>query len=301
MCILCEACSLTSSRHSSLEEFDILTEIRKYQRSEDRQRMVKWLLESTPNPSIEHQLARDKHEETTGSWLIDSPELNKWRASKNSLLWLNGGAGSGKSILCSTVIEHIKEFCSNDPDSVVTYWYLTFTDSEKQKVSNFLTSIIANMLSNSRVTPIAFATAYERANNGLEKAGIANLMLMLKSVIAGFDDVFIIVDALDECPNGDQERSKFFGILEDMLSWNFDQLHVLITSRREIDIQESFETISTTTEEGEAQIINIQGSHIQHDIQKFLKHSLEGRRFRFWKPELKEDVKKYLTSKADGM
>jgi hypothetical protein len=79
--------------------------------------LVNWLASSVPDPSIEHNAALGKHEETTGSWLLDGDSLKEWSIAPNSYLWLHGNgkwtpsatemllkskmniAGAGKSIL----------------------------------------------------------------------------------------------------------------------------------------------------------------------------------------------------------
>jgi hypothetical protein len=58
-------------RYLSSENFDIFAdirdEIREARENTNRQRIVKWLSEGVPNPSKEHNAARAKHEDTTGS------------------------------------------------------------------------------------------------------------------------------------------------------------------------------------------------------------------------------------------
>lgn len=70
---------------------DIKAEIRAAQDGENRRRIIGWLSNGVPKSSDEHNLARERHEETTGSWLIEGQELETWLKAKNSFLWLNGG------------------------------------------------------------------------------------------------------------------------------------------------------------------------------------------------------------------
>jgi hypothetical protein len=72
---------------------DIKDEIRKARESSDRKAVIKWLSRSVPDPSKEHNIAREKFQPTTGSWLLEADELEAWMNSKNSLLWLTGGGG----------------------------------------------------------------------------------------------------------------------------------------------------------------------------------------------------------------
>jgi hypothetical protein len=57
----------------------------------ERQQIIEWLSFAVPDPSKEHNIAREKHEPTTGSWLVESQQVKLWMESKNSLTWLNGG------------------------------------------------------------------------------------------------------------------------------------------------------------------------------------------------------------------
>jgi hypothetical protein len=94
-------------RYLSSENFDIFAdirdEIREAQENTNRQRIVKWLSEGVPNPSKEHNAARAKHEDTTGSWLLESKALGDWIRTENSFLWLNGG---GKSLTIPQQMDH---------------------------------------------------------------------------------------------------------------------------------------------------------------------------------------------------
>jgi hypothetical protein len=80
-------------RNLASQQFDIttdlLSEIRAAREESNRSKINDWL--SCPNPSKEHTLARSRHEETTGSWLVEGDEFSKWMNSQNSFLWLYGG------------------------------------------------------------------------------------------------------------------------------------------------------------------------------------------------------------------
>jgi hypothetical protein len=86
---------LTCLRNMAFKVFDVLgdikSDIRSAQDRKDRRLIIEWLSKSSPDPSKEHNIARDKHQPTTGSWLINGEKLQTWIESKNSLLWLCGG------------------------------------------------------------------------------------------------------------------------------------------------------------------------------------------------------------------
>jgi hypothetical protein len=83
-------------------------------RRQQRQDLRKWL--SPPDPSINHNIARTAHYESTAAWFFEGSVFNEWKSAP-SLLWMHGKrtlflysttpylmvpdfvAGSGKSVL----------------------------------------------------------------------------------------------------------------------------------------------------------------------------------------------------------
>lgn len=199
----------------------------------------------------------------------------------------------------STVIDHVQRHCNNEPNTAVVYWYFTFTDTEKQKVSNFLCSVIADICSNCRDTPIALQEAYDQANYGQQQPTIESIMTMLKDVVVGFEHIYLIVDALDECPKSVGERGKLLDTIHEIYGWEMGSIHILATSRREVDIEESFSRLDSDI--GCYASVGVQGAHVEQDIIKYIGHRLEHRDYQKWKSALKRDVEIKLASQADGM
>ncbi|KAI7486734.1 hypothetical protein KC351_g3099 [Hortaea werneckii] len=65
------------------------------------------------------------------------------------------------------------------------------------------------------------------------------LLDALKATIDALPVSFVVLDALDECNN----RGRLFEILEEMQSWGNKSLHVLVTSCREVDIEDALEDL----------------------------------------------------------
>jgi hypothetical protein len=154
----------------------------------------------------------------------------------------------------------------------IVYWYFTFKDSSTQKVDQRLRSLVTNLRSRRLDTPKAFQEAYEKANNGQLSPSTESLMAMLNAAIDGFEEVYIFVDALDECPKSskeeDWEREEFLHCIHQICSWQKDSLHLLATSRKETDIQEFFISLSTSLESCRA--ISVQGKLVEVDIRKYI-------------------------------
>lgn len=52
------------------------------------EKLMKWL--NPPNPSTNHNNARDKHHENTGQWLLGDERYVTWKQQANSFMWING-------------------------------------------------------------------------------------------------------------------------------------------------------------------------------------------------------------------
>lgn len=199
----------------------------------------------------------------------------------------------------STAIEQLKEISAHDSNVAVVYWYFTFTDTEKQSVSNCLSSMIADACSNLRNTPEIVQKAYDQANYGQQSPTYDSQLTMLKEAVAGFDHLYLVIDALDECPKNDGEREKLLGVIESIHGWKTKCIHIMATSRNETDIASHFERMKKET--GLITEIGLRNTHVEEDIKKYLRLRLEHKSFSKWKPKLKLEVKSSLAAKADGM
>jgi hypothetical protein len=65
------------------------------------------------------------------------------------------------------------------------------------------------------------------------------LMNLLQHMLKEFPQSYLILDALDEC----EDRAELMKIIELMAGWQLEEMHVLVTSRKERDIESSLEDI----------------------------------------------------------
>jgi hypothetical protein len=196
----------------------------------------------------------------------------------------------------------VQEVFKDEPRAVVAYWYFKFSDLKKQSVSSLLCSLIRDICSNRFDTPPGLQKAYYYANRGQQRPTSLKLRSMLQEVIEDFEDIFLVVDAVDECPKFDGERARFFETLQEMLSWKSTQLHVFMTSRPEVDIQLEMEAISRSGNLESFETIRAQGDECHQDIEKYLDRRLQNKSTpRWWNSDLKKRIRTELSTRADGM
>lgn len=122
----------------------------------------------------------------------------------------------------------------------------------------------------------------------------------LIAAIYGFSNVFLIIDALDECPIENKNREQLLKSIQRIHTLSTDNLHILLTSRKEPDIEETMTSLLTST--GKMAInLSDRSDDINHDIGMYIERTLASSSFHLWHPELKKEVRKALIEKADGM
>jgi len=111
--------------------------------------------------------------------------------------------------------------------------------------------------------------------------------------------VYLIIDALDECPNSSgmpSPREQVIDLLKEFAELDLPNLHLCITSRPEIDIRNALEPltsrrVSLHEQSGQKKdIINYVTSVVHSDA-----------KMRRWRDEDKRLVIETLSEKADGM
>jgi archaellum biogenesis ATPase FlaH len=165
---------------------------------------------------------------------------------------------------------------------------------EKQKVANFLRSILFQLIRQAEYIPDFLMNLYDNYRYSQPPTDL--LLSTVKHVIIGHKHTFIIIDALDECPKQNEERSELCNLLKDIKEWTATNLHVLFTSRREVDLVESLDQLCTLGP------ISIQGEGVQFDIRKFIRAELlRNTRLSAWPTDIRDEIEHTLVEGARGM
>lgn len=207
-------------------------------------------------------------------------------------------AGSGKSILSSSVIKHLQHWCEGNSMSVLAYFYFSFSDNQKQKVDGMLTSLIKQITAHRPYMPQSVKSLGEYKNSG-GRPDTETLIEALIASIQGFSAVYIVIDALDECPMLNDERKRLLNGVGQILK-AADSLHVLCTSRKEVDIDKSIRPLLLEPWGVEINL-SAQCEDLDDDIGKYIDLILADAEYDTWSKDIKEESRKALMEKADGM
>ncbi len=181
------------------------------------------------------------------------------------------------------------------------YYHFDFKDITKQGIRGLLTSLVAQLCATSDPCYEILSDLYLENNAGSQQPDIDALTECLKEMLRLPQQPlrYIIVDAIDECPNTSgtpTAREEVLDFLEELINLKLPHLRICVTSRPEIDIHTVLEplasfSVSLHDEIGQKQdILDYIGAFVHSD-----------RRMRRWRPEDKQLVIDTLSAKADGM
>jgi ATP/maltotriose-dependent transcriptional regulator MalT len=199
-------------------------------------------------------------------------------------------AGSGKSILSSSVIKHLKDRYDSKPSTTLAYFYFSFSDTKKQNVDGMLASLI-KQIGSCQINKLLLQQLGEYMVKE-QRPDARTLREILMSSLSGFSDVFVVIDALDECP--------LLNDLNYILANAPDSLHVFLTSRKEPDIDAQIRAHLSKPLNMEIDLL-AHWEILNRDICHFIDSKLATKKFRTWPERMKMEAKQCLLDKADCM
>jgi len=178
-------------------------------------------------------------------------------------------------------------------------FYYDFREKEKD-LRGLLSSVLFQLCNQSYSYYAILSTLYSTYHDGARIPSDDELIRCFKDLLnlSGQAPVFLIVDALDECPNTSlpSHRDQVLVFLEDLVESKLSNLRICVTSRPETDIKPileplTFRSVSLHDESGQKQ-----------DIENYIKSIVNtDRRMRRWTSMHKQLVIDILTERADGM
>jgi len=200
----------------------------------------------------------------------------------------------------STIIEEIEIMRKCGLASLAMFYY-DFREDQKRDRRGLLSSVLFQLCDQSDSYHDILSTFYSTHRHGAQSPSEDELIRCLKelSELPGQAPIFLIVDALDECPNASSlssPREKVLMLVEDLIHSRLPNLRICITSRPEANIKYvleplSFRSVSIHDESGQ-----------KEDIENYIKSVVNtNRNMQRWKPEHKQLVIDVLVERADGM
>jgi hypothetical protein len=183
----------------------------------------------------------------------------------------------------------------------MAYFYFDFRDNAKQGIHGFLTSIVRQLSAKSDRCYDILSDLYSRHDAGSRQPSVRVLKQCLIDMLCLPEQpvTYIIMDALDECPNTSgvvSPRDQVIQLVEELVELGVPTLRLCVTSRPEADIVPTFERLSSHA------VCLHEESGQKEDIANYIRSVVgSDREMRKWRAEDKELVIDILLRKAGGM
>ena len=185
----------------------------------------------------------------------------------------------------------------------LAYFYFDFRDVRKQSRSDLLRSLLIQLSASSDPFCDILSHLYEESDKGTHQPSDRALIHCLKEMLTLPNQcpVYLIFDALDECPNSSgipTPREQVLDLVKELVDLRLSSLHICVTSRPEVNIRNALEGLTFCS----VSLHNESGQN--EDIVKYIKSVVRSPSDTFmkrWREDDKDLVIQTLSEKADGM
>ena len=183
----------------------------------------------------------------------------------------------------------------------LAYYYFDFRDDKKKDLHGLVSSLLVQLCHQSDSYCDIVSRFYSKHAEGSRCPSDAALVLCLEGILKlpGKNPVYLIVDALDECPTTSDmppAREKVLMFLRQLTISKYPNFRICVTSRLEPDLSVVLEPLSFRS-------ISLHDEHGQNeDIASYIKSVVHtDPKMQAWRAGDKELVINVLTDKVDGM
>ena len=183
----------------------------------------------------------------------------------------------------------------------LAFFYCDFRENQKRDLRGLLSSLLVQLCHQSDSYCDILFDFYSEHAEGSQDPSDDDLAKCLTDLLRlpGHAPAYVIVDALDECPNTSAIRSprtKVLNFIENLIKSQCPNLRICVTSRPETDIKDVLGTLTFCSVS-----LHDEGGQ-KRDIEDYIKSVIytlpKNRR---WKADHKQMVIDVLTEKANGM
>ena len=259
--------------------------------STERRNILDWIQPYDPHQN--HSMNLNLRHPGTGLWLIESDEFRAWLSCSRGRLWYYGIPGAGKTVLASSAIQEALERTS--PNIAVAFFYCDYKNIATQDPRNILGSLACQLALQDEQSCVKLQAFYAKYNPphrpsiGFDHDELRDLLVDMAS---NFNEVMIIVDALDECGAQNKKVTRLLSSLNG--SNEICNIKTLFFSRNEQEIREVLEGYGQVS-------IAAESSDLRLFVGAEIELRIRNKDLRIKDSSLKEDIMKRLVEGAEGM
>ncbi|KAH8977003.1 ankyrin repeat-containing domain protein [Lactarius hatsudake] len=187
--------------------------------------------------------------------------------------------------------------------AIMAYFYFDFRDLKKQSRHDLLLSLVFQLSTRSSPCCDVLHHVYKTHEGGTRQPSDDTLKECLKEMLRllGHGPTFVVLDALDECPDSPgipSPRHEVLELVKELVDLHLEGLHICVTSRPEVDIRAVLDPLTSRS----VSLHNQTGQ--QTDIADYVRNvvnSSPSTAMRRWRADDRNLVIETLTERADGM
>lgn len=235
-----------------------------------------------------HDVLR-QHQPGTGQWFLDTTTFRSWlETAEASCLWCTGFPGSGKTVITSMVIDYVAELARGQSTGI-GYIYCQYKDAENETILNLVSALTLHLAQQVPILPLELNNFYNNRLMSETPRTVKDYVDLLLQLFDHFAQVYIFVDALDEC--SEDTRIELLLVLEPLQAF----ARLFLTSRPHISVDHVLKRVSR---------VNISATDSDIKIYLTAKFSRRGSQLATFisrDPSLEDDIVRMVGEKAGGM
>ncbi|KAH7325700.1 ankyrin repeat protein [Stachybotrys elegans] len=249
-----------------------------------------WL---SPPDLVSHSsnIAREHQHPGVRTWFLEGSAFHEWKTGKRKHLWLYAPPGHGKTVLSTTILDHLRESNANP---ALAFFFHTH-DTRRQTLEDLVRSLAFQLYHTGGEVAGKLNNLFTAHDDGQRDPSISDLSTCVESMLRISRRVTVILDALDECT-----------MRADLLRWmkrlasssNIGDTKFIVTSRPEAEFLHDIPQIF-----GEDNCIPFDASVFNHNIRSFATEELYKNPEFVDKipPHLLEEIRNRIGDEANGM
>jgi Cdc6-like AAA superfamily ATPase len=174
------------------------------QQDQDRQRhrlIMDWLSSADFPAQQSDFIARRQAD--TGLWFLGSSIFIEWVCGSSQTLFCPGIPGAGKTMMAAITVDHLQKTVQT-ADVGAVYLYCNYKRQVDQTASNLLAAILKQLVQDDPSIAKPMSSLYDNHEVRQTRPSLDETHSAFQSVLTNYSRVYVVIDALDECHNGDR-------------------------------------------------------------------------------------------------
>jgi tetratricopeptide (TPR) repeat protein len=208
--------------------------------------LQEWL---SPVPALDRLMQHASEKEcSNGSCFLSSGLFKTWEQSGGASMWIHGPPGIGKTILSTSIIEHLQN--STGPLDKIAYFFFDFLDSEGNTLHRMAATLIYQLVPSVAAMPPGLRRSFDNAGR-LRHPHVSEVQALdgLREVIEHSRcNISLVLDGLDEST----EASKIAAFVTQLTRISHGGIRSVVLSRHTPEIKSMLQAFTSAELDAES-------------------------------------------------